>query len=114
MSESSHGIAFSDVLDLCPKRESVLIKHQVSPWCREIVLGGNFSRFKFEAIKWIKKRPRPEDRCWMFEIDDPEPGKSFEKLDQLIESRKTRLEKEKERIQNEHIEKLLKERGFKD
>jgi hypothetical protein len=112
MNESSHGISFDSVLDLCPQRESVLVRHSAPPWCREIKLGDNFTRFKFDAIKWIKKRPRPEDRVWLFEISDPDVNSSFEKLDHLIDSRKTRVEKEKERIENERIEKLIRDRGL--
>lgn len=55
-----------------------------------------FNRIKFEYIKYIKSLPNPEDRVADFECRDENDLPDFDKMDRLIEKRKTRDEKAKE------------------
>ena len=55
-----------------------------------------FEKIKFEYIRWIKTAPDPQDRVADFEYQTPGELPDFDRLDKLIESRKTRQEKQKE------------------
>lgn len=55
-----------------------------------------FNRIKFEWIKFIKTKPDPEDRVADYEWRDENNLPDFNKLERLIESRKTVAEKKKE------------------
>lgn len=55
-----------------------------------------FNKIKFEYIKHIKKAKNPEDRVADFEYMDTRMIPDFEKMDRLIEKRKTREEKAQE------------------
>lgn len=52
-----------------------------------------FNRIKFEYIKFIKTLPKPEDRVADFEYRDENNLPDFDKMDRLIEMRKTRDER---------------------
>ena len=54
------------------------------------------TRFKFEHVKYIKTLPNPEDRVADFEIRDKNLLPDFDKERKLIESRKTREERQAE------------------
>jgi len=110
--ESHQGIFFDEVLDLMPENCSVILRIQEFPYCCQIFLHENdFPRFKFEAIKWIKKRAHPEDRLWPFEAKE---GKfySYDKELFITESRKTRKEKDAEKQEHIGMLKLFKEHGI--
>jgi hypothetical protein len=57
---------------------------------------------KFKYINYIKTLPNPEDRVAAFEYKRDDGSPDFEKMDRLIERRKTRKEKQIEL--NEEIE----------
>ena len=105
MNESCQGILFYDVLDLLPAERSCLIRLGQAPWCKKISLGNNWTRFQFEAIKWVKKKKAPDDRFWESEIKTQQGSVDFIKMDALIESRKTRAEKEAEKSERNEMNK---------
>lgn len=55
-----------------------------------------FNKIKFEWIKWIKTDPNPDNRVADWEWRTERGLPDFDKLDKLVESRKTRAEKQKE------------------
>ena len=64
--------------------------------CVDDVEDTDMSRFKFEHIKYIKTLPNPDDRVADFEIRDKNGLPDFDKERRLIESRKTREERQAE------------------
>lgn len=56
----------------------------------------SMAKIKFEYIRYIKKLPNPANRVADFEILDDNGFPDFEKEQRLIESRKTRKEREVE------------------
>lgn len=101
-------IRAEDIVSLCPKRLSVLIRskkmiHQevahfrmkdvIAVKCKDEL---EFNEIKFEFVAHIKKRPRPEDRVASFEYENEDGTPDLEKMERLIEMRKTRPEKQKE------------------
>jgi len=114
MNESCEGINFHDVLDLIPREMAVLVRRDGPPWCEKILLDQRaFGRFRFEAVKWIRQRPKPEDRCWTFETIGPHGCWSLDKEEHLIESRKTRAEKEQERQEEHELRELMRKHGIR-
>jgi len=55
-----------------------------------------FNRILFEAKKYLKEKEDPEDRVFEYEWQDDDPIRSLDKLDRLIEMRKTKVEKHEE------------------
>lgn len=64
--------------------------------CVDNVEDADMTRFKFEHIMHLKKMPNPEDRVADFEWRDDNNLPDFDKLDRLIEKRKTRQERQAE------------------
>lgn len=64
--------------------------------CVDDVEDKDMTRFKFEHVKYIKTLPNPEDRVADFEIRDKNLLPDFDKERKLIESRKTREERQAE------------------
>ena len=115
MSECCKGIDFNTVVDLVPSECTVIVRTGPDAFDLEkvILTQSDFALFKFEAIRWVRKRPDPQDRLFHFETIGEHGVWSFDKEQRLIESRKTRNEKDKERAEDEAIYKLLKERGIR-
>ena len=108
-----HGIRFEYVIDLIPKKLEILYRTKNHPYFDTLVLPEKeFRRFKFELIKWLKKRPRPEDRVMRFECLDEQGHFLFELEEKLIESRTTRKEKMIQQKKEEQIAQMMKERGI--
>jgi len=113
VSESSQGINFCDVLDIRPDELAVIIRGDAPHWCSKITLDKRaFGRFKFDCVKWIRQRTKPEDRCWYFETLNESGVWSLDKERALIESRKTRTEKEDEKKEEHELRELMKKYGF--
>ena len=104
------GIKFTDVIDLDTDTREVLVRRP--SYARIKLSAKDFSIFRFEAVKWIKTKEKPEDRIWQFETIGPLGVWSFEKEQKLIESRMTREERRAEKMAYENIKRLLKERGL--
>ena len=95
--ENSFDINFSDVKDLDPERCGVIYRTGTPPFYHNmrILDKKEFLKFKFELTKFIKKHPDPEERYYPYEVQ--EGGcYSIIKEERLIESRKTREEKNKD------------------
>ena len=90
-------IPFDKVMDLHLEKNGVIYKtgNKKNPVDMQIMTPEEFSRFKFELVKWIKKKPEPDDRVMHFETEIDGLW-SYDKEMRLIESRKTRIEKAKE------------------
>lgn len=67
---------------------------------------------KFEHVQHIKKNLKPEDRVADHEIRDDEGYLDFEKMDRLIEMRKTSSEKEAERKEEYQLMLEMKKRNI--
>lgn len=113
--ESCQGIQFSNVMGLIPEQLAVIVRSSTTPWAKKICMEKeSFMRFKFQAIKWIRKRELPEDRCWYFETLNKNGCWSFEKQEKLIESRKTRKEKAQEKKEERELMALFKKHNIGD
>ena len=107
-------IKFENVLDLAPKKLTVLVSEPFA------TLGisayeldhFNFERFKFHLIKWIKKRPNPEDRVLNFEALNEDGVWDYDRESFLIETRKSREEKQKEKDDEMAMREKAKELGI--
>lgn len=62
---------------------------------------------KFEHVQELKKQARPEDRVADYEIRDENGFIDFEKMERLVEKRKTSAEKSEERKQELEIAELI-------
>lgn len=71
-----------------------------------------FNRIKFEYIRHIKTLPSPEDRVADYEWRDEQGLPDFEKLDRLIEKRKTAEEKKKELMEEIEIKRACEKYGI--
>ncbi len=106
-------VEFIDILDLIISEMAVLMKSKPKYWeiadndskddlTRYVVKSTvrnkeDFTRIKFELIKWIKKMPLPCDRIMPYEYHDHDTQLiDFDQKDRLIESRKTRKEKDED------------------
>lgn len=67
---------------------------------------------KFEHVQHIKKSANPSERVADFEYRDNEGFIDFEKMERLINQRKTRQEKQKEINDELSIMKKMEERGI--
>ena len=115
MSElSSIGIYFETVYDLIPDQNAVIYRDPKGRLgvARKVLTPDEFKKFKFEAIKWIKKRPTPEDRAWPFELQNEHGCYSYDKERQIIQQRKTRKEKEDERKEEQYWKEQFKKAGL--
>lgn len=111
---SSIGISFHDVMDLNLKKRGVIHKDpsaklgvtmtELSP--------KDFRLFKFEAIRWIKRKPGPEERAWPFELENEHGCYSYGKERKIIQQRKTRQEKDDERKEEQELKELFKQHGL--
>lgn len=72
----------------------------------------DFAKIKFEWIKFIKTRPNPDDRVADFEWRDKDGLPDFDKLERLIERRKTREEKQKELLDEMELKKAFDKHGL--
>lgn len=77
-------------LNVCDDPNSPVIKYGMQITIPEESM---FNRIKFEWIKFIKTRECPDDRVASFEWRDENGVPDFEKLERLIERRKTIEEK---------------------
>ena len=95
--------------DICDDPKSPLIKYgmQITIYNDQI-----FNRIKFEYVKHIKTLPKPEDRVADFEWRREDGSPDFDKLDRLIEKRKTAAEKEKEFKEELEIKKACEKYGI--
>lgn len=80
-------------ISICDDPRSPLIKYGMAVTIPDPEI---FNRIKFEWIKFIKTKPDPEDRVADYEWRDENNLPDFNKLERLIESRKTVAEKKKE------------------
>lgn len=106
-------ISMAKVLDFVPSKRAVIYKTGIkhNPVDVFILDERDFNRFKFKAIKWIKRKKEPEDRMWPFEAEVLGIW-SYSKEKKLIESRKTREEKSAELQEQIEFNKELKKRGL--
>lgn len=72
----------------------------------------DMSRFKFEHVKYIKTLPDPQDRVADFEIVDKNGIPDFDKERKLIETRKTRQERQKEIKEDLELVKEFEKAGY--
>jgi len=72
-----------------------------------------FNKIKFSYIKYIKGRPNPDDRVADFEFRDKRGLPDFDKLERLIEMRKTREEKQTELDDEINIKNLCEKHNVK-
>jgi hypothetical protein len=105
-----HGqeIKASEIVSLNPDRQSVLLKTKnlllnelsdftMNGMIRVKVTESEFQMAKFEYIRQLKMKPRPEDRVDPFlECLADDGGIDFNRLEELIEQRKTPQEIQKE------------------
>tara|TARA_Y100000310_G_scaffold243676_1_gene248228 strand:- start:9395 stop:9754 length:360 start_codon:yes stop_codon:yes gene_type:complete len=111
---SSIGISFHDVMDLNVKRRGVIHRDpraKLGVTMTELS-SSDFKRFKFEAIRWIKKRPDPQERSWPFELENEHGCYSYDKERKIIQQRKTRQEKDDERKEEQELKELFKQHGL--
>lgn len=109
--ESCEGIPFCDVINLLPKSRAVIIKTHNRGYATQRFLGVAFDRFKFEAIRWVKTRPKPEDRIWMFETLDSDGHYDIPKEQALIRARLTREERNQLEKEEQELRILAREHG---
>lgn len=107
-------IPFESVIDLCINKMSVIYKVGREAGSVKIMILSDqaFYKYKFELIKWLKKRPNPEDRVMRFETEGDGIW-SFKKEQRLIEARKTREEKHDELQEKIWFKQELEKRGIK-
>lgn len=103
------GVNFNDVVDLIPDEKAIIMRKPGRPYCAKYHLKKGWEKFEFEAVKWIKLKPNPEDRYWDFEMLDEHGVPSRKMLLNLISSRKTRAEKEEEMRLEHQIEKEIRD-----
>lgn len=96
-------IPFDRVMDLNPEKCGIIYLVEPGKVNMKVVPKDEFLRYKFELIKWVKKKDSPDDRYFHFETEINGIW-SYEKEKRLIEARKSREEKAKE---------LQEERDFK-
>lgn len=71
-----------------------------------------FKLFKFEAIRWVKKKPNPDDRAWPFELENEHGCYDYEKEQKIISQRKTRQEKEDEKQEDQYWKEKYRKHGL--
>jgi len=108
------GISFENVLDLLPERLGIIIRtpHKEVPVDIIHLPKNKFQVFKFEAIKWIKARPHPEDRVWNFEKRNHHGVWCYDKETRLVEARKTPKEKENEKQERKWLHEQARKLGL--
>jgi hypothetical protein len=67
---------------------------------------------KFEHVRHLKGLPNPDARVASFEIEHPEGGIDFKKMERLIEMRKTPDEKNREMQDELELMRKMKDRGI--
>ena len=95
MSESYMNIKFSDVIDLIPERQTILLRNpKAELFCSgRILMKKDFDLFKFNIVKWLRKQKNPNDRILRYETEENGVW-SLDKEEKLIKSRMTRKEQE--------------------
>lgn len=96
------------IMSVIPATRSIIVRtrlmilheyaHRISGdlVCLKLESDKDLQTAKFEHIQHIKKSARPDDRVAFFEYEHPEGGYDFNKMDKLIEMRKTKAEKQAE------------------
>lgn len=80
--------------------------------CVDDVDDADMAKFKYEHIKYIKTLPNPEDRVADFEIRDEQGIPNFDRERKLIESRKTRQERQAEIKDDMHMIEQFEKAGL--
>lgn len=90
-------IPYEIVTDLDLEKNGVIYRTNKRPFYRDTAYleHKDFIMFKFELIKYLKKKPIPDDRVLPCECLENGTW-SMHKEEKLIEARKTRYEKQKE------------------
>lgn len=93
--ESYLNINFDDVIDLIPRDQTVLLKNpKAELFCSgRILKKSEFDMFKFNIIKWLRKKKNPNDRILRYETEENGVW-NLEKEENLIKSRMTKKEQE--------------------
>jgi hypothetical protein len=107
-------IPFESVTDLCINQKAIIYRVSKEDGLIRVktLKDKEFNKYKFELIKWLKKRPDPEDRVMRFETMDNGVW-SYDKEQRLVEARKTREEKRAELNDEIWLKQELKKRGIK-
>lgn len=96
-------------LPICDDPKCPLIKYgmQVTIYNDQL-----YNRIKFEYVRYLKTLPDPEDRVADYEWRTEEGLPDFDKLERLIEKRKTAEEKRKELMEELEIKKACERFGI--
>lgn len=107
-------IPFEIVLDLNPGKRGVIIKDSASKIKTSMIILDlkEFNKYKFELVKWLKKKALPEERFLPFETEIDGIW-SYDKESKLIEARKSREEKSIELNDKIWLHEECKKRGIK-
>lgn len=120
-------IYIEDIEGMVPRKNMILVKK--SPYYDEIIESEHqikfskisaivinktrtYDRVKFEYIKHIKKSDNPDDRVADFEVEDEFGFPDFDRLDRLIEKRKTKEERESELSDELYIKNECEKHGL--
>ncbi|MBE9542543.1 MAG: hypothetical protein IMF01_09510 [Proteobacteria bacterium] len=114
MITDAFDIPFANVMDLHPEKRGIIYLASIPGKCKMFIVdeSKDFNLYKFELIKWLKKRKVPEARVMMFEVQERGYW-SPSKEDQLVERRKTRDEKDSDLQESIEFINECKKHGIK-
>ena len=120
-------VFMAHVLDLIPEKRQMLLRatrryyeiaddmdDPLSEHVIKVTIDNQklFNRIKFTLIKYLKSLPKPEMRVLDFEFRDSNGLPNFDEFERLVESRKTRLEKESELQEELELKHQFEEAGL--
>ena len=107
-------INFCLIRDLEPHKCAVLLKSLENDFFtkRVVLKEKDFINLRFNYIKWIKQDPDPQRRVAPFEYTDKNGLPDFDLMDKLIEQRKTKEEKKRERDEEQSLKDMCKKLGL--